>query len=302
MRVIKKDVLNNHIKKLSEEKTFILVVKDNAYGFGIELLVELGMKHGIFMFAVKNIEEARCVRKCSEKVSILLLGKLNPKLLNDVIELNVIPTINDYDDYLLFKENHINAHLAIDIGMNRFGVKNGYLAIINDPIVKAIYTHVYEKEALEKIAWIEDLALRYQKPLHIGGSMAYRHTRAPLRVGKMIYEDAIYYYGNIVNIKSLKKGETVGYDSHYKADDDILIGVCDIGYSNGLNLFYTGQVAIHNKLYQCVGRSCMDQCFILIDEQVSIGDEVEFFGKTISEEYFAQHNQMSRYEVFLNMI
>lgn len=55
MRVIKKDVLNNHIKKLSEEKTFILVVKDNAYGFGIELLVELGMKHGIFMFAVKNI-------------------------------------------------------------------------------------------------------------------------------------------------------------------------------------------------------------------------------------------------------
>lgn len=45
----------------------------------------------------------------------------------------------------------------------------------------------------------------------------------------------------------------------------------------------------------------MDQCFILVDEDVKLGDEVEFFGKTISEDEFIKSNRMTKHEMFLKI-
>lgn len=302
LRKIKNEVLEGHLKSFFEEKPFILVVKDNAYGFGLERVIPLCQKVGIHDFAVKNIEEAVLVRDIDSQANILLLGKMKIVDLERISTYHILPTINDFEDYLLIKEHQLPCHLAIDMGMNRFGMKNGYLAVINDPLVKAIYTHLYEsKELDQKIRFMEQLAKRYQKALHIGGSMAYHHTNATPRIGKMVYQDILYFYGHIVNIKHLKKGETVGYNSHFTASEDTLIGVCDIGYANGLSLFYHGSVWIRDHFYSCVGRCCMDQCFIQIDEHIAIGDEVEFFGNHISEEQFAEANGMSVYEVFLTI-
>ncbi len=299
MRRIRKDVIEGNIKQLIAEKEAIIVVKDNAYGFGLELLMDCCKKCGVNFFAVKNMSEAKIIRSLSSNAQILLLGKVKSIDRYDLITYHIYPTINDYDDYLLFKKYHIPAHLAIDIGMNRFGMKNGYLAIINDSIVKAIYAHLYEEGLEDKIVFLEELASKYQKPLHLGGSLAYGKTKATLRVGRMIYEHALYFYGTIVNIKKVHPDETVGYDGSFEVIEPTLIGVCDIGYSNGLNLLYHGRVCINGKFYQCMGRCCMDQCFIKIDEKVKIGDEVEFFGKTILEEEFAKENNMTLHETYL---
>ncbi len=45
----------------------------------------------------------------------------------------------------------------------------------------------------------------------------------------------------------------------------------------------------------------MDHCFILIDDNVKILDEVEFFGKTIPEDEFIKQNRMTKYEMFLQI-
>lgn len=299
MRQIRKDVIERNIKLLIAEKEVIIVAKDNAYGFGLELLMDCCERYDVNFFAVKNMSEAKKIRSLSSNAKILLLGKVKPIDRYDLITYHIYPTINDYHDYLLFKKYHIPAHLAIDIGMNRFGMKNGYLAIINDSIVKAIYAHLYKDGLEEKIAFLEELASKYQKPLHLGGSMAYGKTKATLRVGRMIYQHALSFYGTIVNIKKLSLKESVGYDGTYEATEPTLIGVCDIGYSNGLNLFYHGRVCINGQFYQCVGRCCMDQCFIKIDKSVKIGDEVEFFGNTITEEEFAKENKMTLHEMYL---
>ena len=124
---------------------------------------------------------------------------------------------------------------------------------------------------LEKIIFIEDLAKRYNKKLHIGGSICYKHSSSMLRIGKILYENSISLIGNIVNVKYVKCNEGVGYDSYYVADKDVIIGVCDVGYVNGLNRFYNSLVFINDKFYKVVGKVCMDQCFILIDEHVKIG-------------------------------
>ena len=79
-----------------------------------------------------------------------------------------------YDEYVKYKEIKARAHLAIDCGMNRFGMKRAYLAVINDKIVEAIYTHIYSSDVVyDKIRFIEELANKYNKKVHIGGSIIY---------------------------------------------------------------------------------------------------------------------------------
>ncbi len=301
MRKIKVEVIKENLKKILKTNQVMLVVKDNAYGFGIDVIVPIATALHIRDFAVKSIAEGKLVKSLYHDANVLILGKVKPAELEELKKYSLIPTINDYDDYVAFKENKIPCHLAIDTGMNRFGMKSGYLAMINDSIVKAIYTHCYNNQNRHKIKFMERLAKDYLKPLHIGGSIAYNQTNEMLRVGKMVYENALYFYGQIVNIKHLQKGETLGYDGLYKAPKDVIIGVCNIGYSDGLTLLYHGNVQIQNKFYSVIGRCCMDHSFILIDDTVKIGDEVEFFGKTISEEQFIQYNGMTKYEMFLQI-
>jgi alanine racemase len=97
----------------------------------------------------------------------------------------------------------------------------------------------------------------------------------------------------------LKKNETIGYDGEYKAKKNILVGICNIGYYNGLRRNYKGRLSINDKYYRVIGRICMNQMFILIDYDVKIGDKVIIFGKNITKKEFLLHNNMSNYESFL---
>lgn len=301
LRIINEEVLKKNIKTILKTNQLMLVLKDNAYGFGIKRMMRIAKECHVKDFAVKSIEEGIFVRNLSETANILILGKIQKADILKIKMYHLIPTLNDYDDYVLFKENHISCHLAIDTGMNRFGMKSGYLAMINDGIVKAIYTHCYNDQNRHKIKYMERLASNYLKPLHIGGSVAYQKTTTMLRVGRMVYENALSLFGHIVNIKNLEKGETLGYDGLYEAPNTVRIGVCDIGYSDGLDLLYHGNVCIQNQYYSVVGRCCMDHCFILIDERIQIGEEVEFFGRSISEDQFIRYNNMTKYEMFLQI-
>ena len=173
------------------------------------------------------------------------------------------------------------------------------MAIINDPIVDEIYIHVYDENVNEKIKFIEQLGKSYHKKIHIGGSVCYGKTNSKLRIGRLIYENSLEFYGEIVNIKKVKELETVGYFGLYNNNKESYIGVCNIGYSNGLAVYSKSRVCINDKFYELVGRCCMDQCFIKIDDTISINDKVEFIGKHIGIDVFSKENNMLVYEALL---
>ena len=299
MLVIDELRIIENINKIKKTNDIIMVLKDNAYGIGICKMINIAKKCNINFFAVKNIDEAIFVKSLYKESNVLLLGKINRKEINEIIKYGIIPTINDYTDYLLFKENNIESHLEIDIGMNRFGIKNNYLAIINDNIITAIYIHLYNNNIGKNIKFIEELGNKYNKKIHIGGSVAYGMTKSTIRIGRMLYENSISMYGEIVNIKKVKELETVGYDGLFNVTKDSYIGVCDIGYKNGLNVYSRSNVMINDKLYKLVGKVCMDQSFILIDDSVKIGDKVEFIGNNIDMSKFLKENNMTFYEALL---
>lgn len=300
MRYVDYDKIKTNLVNILRYNDIIWVIKDNAYGFGIDKMVEIGLSLGIDFYAVKDVNEGVYVKKKFPNVNVLVLGKCNN--VGKIKQYDLIGTINDYDDYIKYKDIGARAHLGIDVGMNRFGMKREYIAIINDKIIEAIYTHIYKEDiAFEKIRFLEELANKYNKKYHLGGSLVYKKTGGLIRIGRLIYENTMMLFGKIISIKKVNKGEGVGYDSLFIADKDCLIGICDIGYVNGLNRFFNGRVVINGRYYNVVGKVCMDQCFILIDSFVDIDDEVEFFGTKISEDEFILKNNMTKYELFLQI-
>ena len=86
----------------------------------------------------------------------------------------------------------------------------------------------------------------------------------------------------IIKIIKLKKGESVGYNCTFIAQEDCNIAVLPIGYFEGTNrgLGNLGSVKIKNKFYKFAGKICMNICMInLGSSEYPEGTVVEMISK-----------------------
>ncbi|MGN8364459.1 alanine racemase [Helicobacter pylori] len=96
-----------------------------------------------------------------------------------------------------------------------------------------------------------------------------------------ILKNVISLKAQIVQIRSVKKGELIGYGEHFYTNEETLVGVLALGYADGLvrDLGNRIQVAINNQLAPLIGKVCMDQCFVKLNNiEAKEGDEVILFG------------------------
>jgi alanine racemase len=82
----------------------------------------------------------------------------------------------------------------------------------------------------------------------------------------------------ITQVKSIKKGETVGYNRTFTAKKDMQIAIVPVGYADGYPRELSngvGSMLVHQKKCPIVGKICMDMSMIDISGlEVNIGDEV----------------------------
>ena len=97
---------------------------------------------------------------------------------------------------------------------------------------------------------------------------------------KLKLETAFIFKTHVMETKSIKKGEIVGYGGTYKAKNDTKIALLPYGFADYLynNM---GNVYIKGKEYKTISIN-MDMTTIEIDENVEVGDEAEVFGNKIS--------------------
>ena len=85
----------------------------------------------------------------------------------------------------------------------------------------------------------------------------------------------------VLNISKIKKGETIGYNSTFTADKDMVIACIGIGYADGLNVNISNNFSCHYKGIQCdvIGRISMDSMVIDISaiQDIFIGDYITVF-------------------------
>lgn len=150
--IIDCDILKNNIKNIKENyhyKYYIGVVKANAYGHG-DYIVNSLIQGGVNYLAASSLEECLNIRKRNAIIPILCLEPINHEYLNICEKENITITIPDYEYFKNLDLNlKLKAHLKIDSGMNRLGIKDKnevkeiYDTLKNSNIsLEGVYTHL----------------------------------------------------------------------------------------------------------------------------------------------------------------
>lgn len=313
--------LYHQAKNIQDKDDVIVVVKNNAYNFGMELSFEAFYKAGIRSYATTNLQEAMWLRNQDKEIMILLL---DPSTDFDLLkEYNItvtLPSIAFYQQYKT-KLNGIQIHLVFKNSLNRFGFDTSeeMRTVLNDDSlsITGIWTHFafadelndsrYEEEKDNWMNVLEDLSLYLNKLdyIHAQNSASYvRDQKLPghthIRAGVLMYGTRPYYESldesiaqqtiqvstTIKDIVTVPKGQSAGYSAAFVAEDDTQLAICDIGYGNGiLRSRSKFPVNIHGESYP-IAVLMMSHLMVQIDENVSIGDQVFLYNDDLRLDYF----------------
>lgn len=98
---------------------------------------------------------------------------------------------------------------------------------------------------------------------------------------------ALSWYARVSAVKSVRRGEHIGYGLTYTADRPRLIATVTVGYADGYSRIASGRayLLINGQRAPVVGRVCMDQLMVdvTLHSHVRAGDEAVLIGKSGGE-------------------
>lgn len=236
-------------------------------------------------------------------------------------------------------------HIKLDTGMNRIGLRtdeeatrlSAALAQAEHVNATGIYTHFasadepmedgslnsFSHQQLERFS---QLRSHFDEtiPAHVANSamslLAPEAYFSMIREGISLYgyppvktvlsfTHALSWRTEIVHIKEIKKGETVGYGRSFTAQQDMRLATVAVGYGDGYHrtISNKGQMLIGGKRAPIVGRICMDQTMVDVSQipDARVGDEVVLIGsqqnENITAEEVAGWADTISYEVLLGI-
>lgn len=226
---INKSNLEKNLKIVrSINKNLICVIKDNAYGLGIENILPILLENKCDYFAVAYIEEAVKIQKLLEnlklknqngKIKVMALNYVKPENVGDAIRNNIELTVFNFSqllDYLkildeFFENMTLKIHIKVNSGMNRLGFdKNEILELIK--IVKKYNLNNKSKNRLEIIsifshisdaenqAETEKQVEKYEKILKIFSQNNVRYKYSHLQASPLLFKYGKKYNYNFARI------------------------------------------------------------------------------------------------------
>lgn len=293
--------IKENLKEIVNKKGKVFVVKDDAYNFKISKIVPLAISSGIKELAVIDIKDAINIRNIDNNIDILLLPN-NRNDINIIKKYNLIPTIENEEEYNYYSNNNIKMALKIDVGMHRFGFPRLLNKYLYDDNILEIYFHLpyYDKSYNSLINDYIGILSFYNKKYHFGGS-SLSNCNIPFRFGIIAYDNSIKYYGRILKINNLKANSSLGYNGAFKANRDMKYAIIDIGYYNGLPRGFSYKLYYKGKYYHSLGILCMNHMFIEADDNFIINDYVELIGDNCDIKDIVNDNNYSLYELLLNL-
>ncbi|MFJ7827176.1 alanine racemase [Psychrobacillus sp. NPDC096623] len=326
---------------LPEHTDVIAVVKANGYGHGDIAVAKAALQAGANLLAVATPEEALHLREAGIQADILLLGTSPSSFLEEASKQNITLTAYSYEWVNATRDFQLplKMHIKIDSGMGRIGFTDETelekaLAFINERDwlqITGVFTHFATADEEDPTFFLKQVSTfdRFlnvfeQRPtmVHTSNSAASlmypdQHWNA-VRFGISMYgiapsswvngklsfplEKALSLHTEVAHIKKVPKGSAIGYGATYVAQEDEWIATIPIGYADGLlRKLHNQSVLINGKKVPIVGKICMDQCMIRLDEKVKIGEHVVLLGKQGKEEIliedWAEALQTIPYEV-----
>lgn len=327
---IRKENYHHNLAYLSQRAggmhKIMAVLKDNAYGHGLEIMAGLACDFGVRRAAVKTFQEALRIQGLFEEV-LILADHPHTKPLPQGVSMGI-------HELEALEKCHPNSdiHINIDTGMHRNGIA---ISQIKDSLriskknslhVKGVYAHFrsadelsgewfWQKsrfEACKEIIHetIKDLDLPMPKfhscnsagllrnSTHITddyarvGIASYGYTHMPKVFGKHDLRPVMALYAKRLSSRDLYENERIGYAGVYKASKKMKVSTYDIGYGDGFFRYDGfGSLILNNK--EVLGRVSMDSMSIASGE-----DEICLFEDA---HYLADHFNTITYDVITKL-
>ncbi|SER38146.1 alanine racemase [Gracilibacillus ureilyticus] len=235
----------------------------------------------------------------------------------------------------------VTIHLKWDTGMGRIGIRKKEELLDILPLLKnknfhleGIFTHFATADEIStehfdnQRAYFEELLHLFRANwdgevvLHTGNSAA--SMRFPekmfdyVRFGISMYglypsgvvkkekpinlKPALSLHSRLIHVKKVDKGTPVSYGATYITEREEWIGTVPLGYADGIRRALQGaEVLVNGKRCEIVGRICMDQFMIRLQEQAGVGDKVTLIGtqheETIEMDELAEKLSTINYEI-----
>jgi alanine racemase len=230
----------------------------------------------------------------------------NTSILNSFIELTKTQKLTDYP-----------IHIKFNTGLNRLGFNPNQIDDISNIInstnsikVASVFSHLAASEdkserkfSLNQIELFKDLSNVFEEKLgckpmkhmcNTSGIINYPEAHFDMvRLGIGLYgfgnESSVTAdLKNVMTLKSvisqihtIQKGESVGYNRSFIAEEKIITATIPIGHADGINRSLgngVGYVTINNQKAPIVGNVCMDMIMVNVTSiDCKTGDEVIVF-------------------------
>ena len=311
----------NNLKKNVEtikntSKGLIGVVKNDAYGCGIVEIGKYLVEIGVSYLLVNDISEGLKLVQNNILVPIILFNGLNREDYHYLNEYsNLVISINSYNDLQDLVDNYhgpITIQIHIDTALNRSGIRDmkefdNLLELVdNNPRVKVdgIFTHFANLEMASKQLsdFKKFVDKRDFKMVHCSASNTYEaidygnYVRCCLALYNI--NQVMRVVSKPLSVREIKKGETIGYNGLYRAEENIKIAVIPIGYGNGYRLKLTGfHVYANGNFYKVIGQICMNHIFVLVDDTITNDTIFELTSENLRADELASYVGTSTYEI-----
>ncbi len=336
---------NFYKSKVNPDVKLISMVKANGYGAGAAEIAKTLQYHRCGYLAVAVASEGVSLRDAGITLPIIVLNPeangfeelFNSNLEPEVYNFRILQAyIKDAEsrgvtDYPI--------HLKLDTGMHRLGfVRDEIPELINllqkqkSLRIESIFSHlaaseswVFDEYTTKQIETFEELStqvaakLKYKVKRHILNSAGIE--RFPnnqfdmVRLGIGLYgvsasgvnglRNVCTLKSTILQIKTLKSNDSVGYGRKEMLDHDARIATIRIGYADGLSRQFgnrKGKVLINGAYAPIIGAVCMDLCMVDVTNiQAKEGDEVIIFGKDLSVVALAESIDTIPYEILTSV-
>ena len=323
------------------------VIKADGYGCGIEPVARTLAGAGCKTFFVADLAEARRVRSVAQEVTIYVLNGLLPGTAATYADIGAQPVIGslvelaEWDAFCTASQWHGGAALHVDTGMNRLGVSADEAAALAPRIraenhgITLLMSHLVCAEQPEnplnarQTQLFREVRLLYRG---IPGSLAnssgiFLGSGAHcdmVRPGAALFgvnptpghsnpmRPVVELQAHVVQVRTVPKGETIGYNATWTAKHVTRVAVVAVGYADGYPRAASAtdaapgaEAIVAGTRCPLAGRVSMDLLAIditaLPDHTVRRGDLVTLIGSGISVDDLATAAGTIGYEVLVNL-
>ena len=265
-------------------------VKADGYGLGAREVVARLAKAGCRDFFVATWDEVQALGTLPEGCAFSVLHGVREEDMAVAVQSPARPVLNTLAQVARWRETGLPCDVMIDTGMNRLGLSpSDDLSGLQIDTLMSHLACADEDSAIneaQRRAFVQinvpakRRSLANSAGICLGPAYAFDLTRPGLALyGGIPRREAVgciapvaHIEAQIVQRRTVKAGESVGYGATFVATGDIDVAVLNIGYADGYRRAFAGSGTAGGGRYTVLGRVSMDLLVVDVSSALTLGE------------------------------